>query len=122
MFIVSVCLRSSPTTLQFMFKDFIGAGRFKAAIQDRRRKTLTEEAVPEDEWSLDLADDYGHIFDCMIEEIGAVVLKDQKQSTIAAQEIAMMNARAQMELNAKVQSDPKMRFLGGASGLTLPNG
>ena len=120
MFIITVCLRQSPTTLQFMFKEFKAACVFKNVIHDRRRATQTEEAVPEQEWSLDLTDDYGHVFDVLIEEVGAVVLKDLRLSNKAAAEIAMITALAQAELQAKVQRDPKMQFLAGAGGIQLP--
>ena len=113
MFIVSVCLRSSPTTLQFTFKDFMRAGQFRAELQKRRAKTDEVEATTADAWSLELRDDYGHIFDIMLEEVGAIVLKDVNESNKAGMELGMLNARAQMELNSKVQSDPKMRFLQG---------
>lgn len=113
MFIVGVCLRSSPTTLQFMFKDFIAARHFREELQKRRAKTDEADATTADAWSLELRDDYGHIFDVMLEEIGAVVLKDVNESNKAGAELGILNARAQMELNAKVQSDPKMRFLAG---------
>lgn len=113
MFIVTVVLRQSPTTLQFMFKDFKGAMVFKNAIHERRRKTETDEAMPEDAWSLDLTDDYGHIFDAMIEEVGALVVKDVTRSNAAMQEIAMAGQKAQLELQQKIKADPTLRFLGG---------
>lgn len=122
MFIVTVCLRSSPTSPQFMFKTFKGAMEFKNAIHGRRRKAMTEEAVPEDEWFLDFSDDYGHIFDAMIEEIGAVVIKDLEQSNKAAGEIAMAQAHAQAEMQTKAKTDPKLRFFQGAGGFQLPTG
>jgi len=76
--------------------------------------------VPDDEWSLDLRDDYGHIFDAIIEDIGAVIMKDVLASGKGSMELSMLNSRMQAEFAAKVQADPKMRFLSGTSGLHLP--
>lgn len=120
MFIVSVCLGQSAQALQFMFNGFISAKAFRDAINAARAHTLEEDAKPGDDWLCDLRDDYGHTLDVHLDDIAGMVMKDVAASHRASQELAMLTARAQAELQAKVQADPKMRFFAGA--VQLPPG
>ena len=120
MHIVTICLRQSPTQLQFVFKEFIGAQRFRDAINQARAYTNHEDAKPGDDWKTDLRDDYSRVFDVLLEEIGAIVIGHYEDVIKGQQELAIGQARAQAETQAKVMSDPKMRFI--AAGALPGNG
>lgn len=122
MFIVSVCLGQSAQSPQFMFKELISAKAFRDRINEARAHTLEEDAKPGDDWLCDMRDDYGHTLDVHLDDIAGIILKDVAQSLKASADLAMLNTRAQAELSAKVQSDPKLRFLAGGVGLGNANG
>ena len=113
MHVVTVCLRQSPINVQFFFKDFISANAFRQRIRDAQAKTETEEAVPADAWIKGLRDDFAKEFDLLLEEIASIILADPEEGAKGGIALGMIQARAQAEMQAKAQADPKLRFLAG---------
>ena len=120
MYVLSVCLRQSPTNVQFHFKDFITANAFRQRIRDAQDRRNSDQAVEGDDWLKGLLDDYHKECDILLEEIGAIILADPAEGAKSGQELAMIQTRAQMEFNAKVANDPKLKFLAGQ--VQLPPG
>ena len=119
MHIVTICFRQSPTTAQFIFREFTAANAFRQAIHKARGYTEHEDAMPADAWSENLRDDFGKTLDVMLEEIGAVIMVDTNESTKGGVELQLANMHGQIELQRKVQADPKFKFM---QGMQLPPG
>lgn len=119
MFSIILAMRQSPSLLQFQFKDFISANKFRDALRAARAREADADAEPGDDWCKDLRDDYGRTFDVLLEEIGALMMIDMTESTKGGIDMRLLDMRAQLELQQKIQSDPKFRF---AQSSQLPPG
>lgn len=116
MHIVTIGLRQSSAQLEFVFKDFVRANQFVAAIEAARKKSESLEAQDGDDWVSNLTDDYSRRFSFLAEEIGYIVMADVKPIQEAGIELQILRTKAGIEAQQKLAADPKVRLLMAQSG------
>lgn len=115
MWTIKIMMRQSPTVLEFHFKEMMRARALRDALMIG---TGYEDPAPPD-WRIGISDDYGLVVDVLSEEIGGVILIDIAETLKGAIDMQIVQMRANADLQAKAQADPKLRFAAAGQGLRL---